>query len=92
MEHHINNYMVPSQLTHQETSNNEPETIDNELVEAQGKDTTSDFLPIFETVCNFTNATDPELHLVLGQDLNALKDEQLAIIAKKKKSASGKDT
>ena len=82
--------MVPSQLTQQEKSDNDPETSDNEPVEAQGKDAKSDFLPIFETVCKFANAAGPEGRHVLDQELNALKDEQLAIIAKKKKLISGK--
>ena len=90
--HHNSDYMVPSQLTQQEKSNNESETSDNEPVAAQGKDAKSDFLPIFETLCKFANAAGPEGRHVLDQELNALKDEQLASIAKKKKAISGKDT
>jgi len=52
----------------------------------------SDFLPNFETVCKFANAAGHEGRHVLDQELNALKDKQLAIIAKKKKAISGKDT
>jgi len=89
--HHNSKYMVPSQLTQQEKSDNDPETSDNEPVEAQGKDAKSDFLPIFETVCKFANAAGPEGRHVLGQELNVLKDEQLAIVAKKKKLIGGKD-
>lgn len=60
-------------------------------VEAQGKDAKADFLPVFKTVCKFANAAGPEGHRVLEQELNALKDKQLAIIAKKKEATSGKD-
>ena len=48
-------------------------------------------MPIFETLCKFANAAGPEGLHVLGQELNVLKDEQLAIVAKKKKSIGGKD-
>ena len=82
--HHGSEYMVPSQLTQQQDSDSEP-------VECQGQDAKSDFLPIFETVCKFTNSTGVEGRRVLEQELNAIKDKQLAIIAKNKKPTSGKD-
>ena len=82
--HRGSDYMVPSQLTQQQDS-------DSETVEGQGQDAKADFLPIFETVCKFTNSAGAEGRRVLEQKLNAIKDELLAIIAKNKKPTSGKD-
>lgn len=85
--HHCSGYAkAPSQLTQQQQ-----QARVGELVEAQGQDAKADFLPIFETICNLANAAGPEGRRVLEQELNALKDKQLAIIAKKKKPTSGKD-
>lgn len=82
--HHGSDYMIPLQLTQPRASNSEP-------VAAQRKDEKSDFLPVYETVCKFTNAAGAEGRHVLEQELNALRDKQLEIIAKKKEPTCGKD-
>ena len=51
---------------------------------AQGKDAESDFMPKYETICKFVKAAGPEGRLVMERELNALRDKQLEIVAKKK--------
>ena len=74
--HHGSDYMVPSQLAELDS--------DDEPVLPQGKDAKSDFMPVYETVCKFSNAAGAEGRQLLEQRLNTMRDKQLEIIAKKK--------
>ena len=84
--HQGSNYMVPSQTMGDDKPASQLVSA-NESILAQGKDAESDFMPKYETICKFVKAAGPEGCLVMERELNALRDKQLEIVAKKKNSS-----
>ena len=93
--HQGSDYMVPSQLTQTEpervtlpvntrqTETDARSKAETLPVPAQGKDLKSDFMPIYETLCKFTQSAGEEGRLALEHDLNFLREKQIELMAKK---------
>ena len=94
--HQGSDYMVPSQLSQVEnethgTINNSQEYAATLPVPAQGSDLKSDYMPVYETLCKFSQSAGREGRVALENGLNELRERQIELIAKKKMASATKN-